>query len=201
GHAHELTWARPVARSETRRVLSRTSSIFPGDKEGLLEENMGSDGPMFALPGGPSTMMAHQAEADKAQSLYPCIDDLLDFVGQAAEQGRAAHEVERELWTRGLALGRRALGLFFSLQGPGDLGDSLQLPDGRAVQRLEQAHPRPYRSVFGDFTLHRAVYGSREGQKIEFVPLDARLQLPSSDYSYLLQQWDQSLGCEFALSD
>src|SRR5262249_21949798 len=143
---------------------------------------------------------AYQAEADKAQPLYPCVDDIIHFVRQAAEQGRPAHEVERELWTRVLALGRQALGLFFSLQGSGDLGDSLQLPDGRAVQRLERAHPRPYRSVFGDFTLHRAVYGSREGQKIEFVPLDARLQLPSSDYSYLLQQWDQSLGCEFAFA-
>src|SRR5262249_22073256 len=53
---------------------------------------------------------------------------------------------------------------------------------------------------FGDFTLRRTVYGSREGQKVEFVPLDARLQLPQSDYSYLLQQWDQSLGCEFAFA-
>jgi hypothetical protein len=145
-------------------------------------------------------MMAHQAEADKAQSLYPCVDALLDFVHQAAEQGRPAHEVERELWTRVLALGRQALGLFFSLQGSGNLGDSLQLPDGQAVQRLEHTHARPYRSVFGDFTLDRTVYGSREGQKIEFVPLDARLQLPQSDYSYLLQQWDQSLGCEFAFA-
>jgi hypothetical protein len=145
-------------------------------------------------------MMAHQAEADKAQSLYPCIDDLLDFVRQAAQQGRPAHEVEREPWTRALALGRRALALFFSLQGPGDLGDSLPLPDGRGVQRLGPTHPRPYRSAFGDFTLHRAAYGSREGQEIEFVPVDARLQLPRSDYSYLLQQWDQSLGCEFAFA-
>jgi hypothetical protein len=145
-------------------------------------------------------MMAHQAEADKAQPLYGCVDALLDFVRQAAEQGRPAHEVERELWTRVLALGRQALGLFFSLQGSGNLGDSVRLPDGRTVQRLGHTHARPYRSVFGDFTLHRTAYGSREGQKIELVPLDARLQLPQSDYSYLLQQWDQSLGCEFALA-
>jgi hypothetical protein len=170
------------------------------DEKGLLEENMGSHGPMFALPGGLGMMMAHQAEADKAQSLYPCVDALLNFIRQAAEQGRPAHEVERELWTRVLDLGRQALGLFFSLQGSGNLGESLQLPDGQTVQRLEKTHPRPYRSVFGDFTLHRTVYGSREGQKIEFVPLDARLQLPASDYSYLLQQWDQSLGCEFAFA-
>ena len=145
-------------------------------------------------------MMAHQAEADKAQTLYPLVDEVLAFVRQAAAEGLPAHEVERALWTRVLALGRQALGLFFHLQGSGDLGDALELPDSRTVRRLEPHHDREYRSVFGDFTLHRTVYGSREGQKIEFAPLDARLQLPASDYSYLLQQWDQALGCEFAFA-
>jgi hypothetical protein len=125
---------------------------------------------------------------------------LVGYVHQAADQGLPAHEVEQALWTRVLALGRQALGLFFHLQGSGDLGDTLELPDGQTVRRLEQAHTRDYRSVFGDFTLSRTVYGSREGQKIAFVPLDARLQLPASNYSYLLQQWDQTLGCEFAFA-
>jgi hypothetical protein len=40
------------------------------------------------------------------------------------------------------------------------------------------------------------VYGSREGQKIAYVPLDAQLQLPASKFSYLLQQWDQGLAVE-----
>jgi hypothetical protein len=40
------------------------------------------------------------------------------------------------------------------------------------------------------------VYGTREGQKIEHVPLDQRLRLPESKFSYLLQDWDQSLVVE-----
>ena len=60
-------------------------------------------------------------------------------------------------------------------------------------QRLEELHSRRYLSIFGEFLLQRMVYGSREGQKIEFVPLDNRLQLPESVFSYLLQDWDQSL--------
>jgi hypothetical protein len=59
-------------------------------------------------------------------------------------------------------------------------------------------HPRRYVSVFGPFTLQRTAYGSREGQKIDFVPLDNRLQLPASDFSYVLQDWDQSLCVEQA---
>jgi hypothetical protein len=145
-------------------------------------------------------MIAHQAEADKAPSLYPLLDDLLAYVHQAARQGTAAHEVEQELWTRVLALGHQALGLFFHLHGTGDLGEALALADGQTAVRLDQTHSRDYRSVFGDFTLRRTAYGSREGQKIAFVPLDARLQLPASDYSYLLQQWDAALGCESAFA-
>jgi hypothetical protein len=59
-------------------------------------------------------------------------------------------------------------------------------------------HGRRYVSIFGEFRIQRAVYGSREGQKIECVPLDNRLQLPESAFSYLLQDWDQSLCVEQA---
>src|SRR5207248_10505858 len=90
------------------------------------------------------------------------------------------------------------LGHFFDLQGDGDLGPTLTMPDGHTVRRLPEHHPRTYRSVFGTFKLQRTVYGTREGQKIECVPLDARLQLPAGDFSYLLQKWDQLLGVEQA---
>lgn len=59
-------------------------------------------------------------------------------------------------------------------------------------------HPRPYVSIFGRFLLQRVVYGSREGQALDFVPLDNRLQLPASDFSYVLQDWDQNLCVEQA---
>jgi hypothetical protein len=98
--------------------------------------------------------------------------------------------VERGIWTRVLAIGRQALDLFFRLQGTGDVGESVELTDDRTARRLPGTHPRAYRSVFGDFTLRRTAYGTRVGQKIALVPLDARLRLPAGDYSYLLQQWD-----------
>jgi hypothetical protein len=144
-------------------------------------------------------MLAHSVEIGNAPSLDGLLDSLLDFVHQAVSDGLPAHEVERHLFSSVLALGREAFSLFLRLQGQGDLGECLSV-NGRPVQRLQQPHDRPYRCVFGDFTIARAVYGSREGQKIDFVPLDNRLQLPDSDYSYLLQQWDQTLGCECAFA-
>jgi len=145
-------------------------------------------------------MIAQTAEPLKALPLDFLAGALDQLVRSAAAQGRAAHEVELDIWKQVLAIGHAALALFFHVQGPGDLGPSITLPSGQTVMRLEQTHSRDYRSVFGDFVLQRSVYGSREGQKIEFVPLDARLQLPDSDYSYLLQKWDQTLGCESAFA-
>ena len=49
-----------------------------------------------------------------------------------------------------------------------------------------------YVSVFGELVIRRAVYGTRETQKHEIVPLDAMLNLPEGDSSYLLQEWDQA---------
>jgi hypothetical protein len=170
------------------------------DEESLLEQNVGTQQSTLAHKRLTPLMIAHQAEVGNAPSLDSLLASLVASVRQAAADGTSAHETERRLFCDVLALGREAFALFLSLQGQGDLGEQITLPDGRHARRLPQTHDRAYRGVFGDFTLPRVCYGSREKQKIDFVPLDARLQLPQSDYSYLLQQWDQTLGCECAFA-
>ncbi len=44
--------------------------------------------------------------------------------------------------------------------------------------------------------MERVGYGTREGQRIEAVPLDARLGLPAEKVSYLLRDWNQALVVE-----
>ena len=126
------------------------------------------------------------------------LNDLKTYVARAAQEGIAAHEVEAAIWDRVLQLGKQALELLFALVGPGDMGEAVELPDGAEVRRLEALHPRLYQSVFGRFELERVVYGTREGQKIEYIPFDTQLQLPESDFSYLLQDWSQGLAVEQA---
>jgi hypothetical protein len=145
-------------------------------------------------------MIAHSDPSDNPPLLRNLADQLLAYVRDAVAQGTPAHDAERAIWQRLLALGHAALAQFFALQGTGDQGDSVTLPDGHTCQRLPQLHSRRYVSLFGPFTLHRTAYGSREGQKIEFVPLDNRLQLPESVFSYVLQDWDQALCVEQAFS-
>lgn len=140
---------------------------------------------------------------DAENSPHPLVQELMQkslelgrFVESAVRDGIAAHEVEQGIWTQLLAMGQKTMSLFFQLAGDGDMGEVVTLPDERTVARLPELHPRPYQSIFGGFELHRVVYGTREGQKIEWVPLDQRLQLPESKFSYLLQDWDQRLAVE-----
>lgn len=37
------------------------------------------------------------------------------------------------------------------------------------------------------------MYDTRPTQQFEIIPLDARLGLPESDFSYVPQEWDQAL--------
>lgn len=145
-------------------------------------------------------MMAEKATDGKLEKLLGAVTDLFGFVQRSAEEGKAIHEVEEGIWRRILQMGHEALGQFLQRQGDGDLGETLTMPDGHEVKRLEQPHLRCYQSIFGAFQLQRAVYGTREGQEIELVPLDARLQLPETEFSYVLQDWAQALGVEHAFA-
>jgi hypothetical protein len=129
----------------------------------------------------------------KSQALSDEFSEILAFVQKAFDEGSTAHDVESGLWRRMLQLGHNVFQAWLDLFGDGDAGERIVLEDGREVRRLGDLHRREIRNVFGLFELMRAVYGTREGQKIEAVPLDARLQLPQGKHSYLLQDWDQEL--------
>jgi hypothetical protein len=111
-----------------------------------------------------STMHEAVASVDGEQLLEQ-VREIVDYVEQSCQAGRAAHEVEKALWDRVLALGRQALGMFFRRCGNGDEGQWVTLADGQPLRRLEALHPRDYPSVFGRFRLERVVYGTREAHE------------------------------------
>jgi hypothetical protein len=119
-------------------------------------------------------------------------EQIVAFVRQSSRDGRAIHEVERSLWQQLLSVGHAMLDGFVKGQGTGDLGPALE-HEGRTLRRLEETHDRRYVSIFGELAIRRHVYGTRETQKHEAVPLDARLELPDGEFSYVLQDWDQHL--------
>ena len=123
---------------------------------------------------------------------------LCTLIEAAVRDGKPVHEVEKDVFQEALKIGRTCLGTFFTMVGDGDQGETVDSGDGQQWQRLEERHSRRYVSIFGTFNLERVVYGSREGQKLMFVPLDNRVQLPAGAYSYLLQDWSQGLCVESA---
>ena len=127
--------------------------------------------------------MTDERDVLKSETMQQQFTELQEFVRLAAKDGRAVHEVERGLWQRLRQLGHACLEQFLRLQGNGDMGETVTLPTGEPLQRLENLHERRYVSIFGAFRLQRVVYGSREKQKIDWVPLDNRLQLPESVFS------------------
>ena len=135
---------------------------------------------------------------DRSAEVAGQVDALLQWVRESAQRGAAAHEVERGLFDKLLTLGRTLFQGFLDLVGPSDWGESLPLDDGRLVRRSKEEHQRRLLTVFGEFLVWRWVYAQREGATLEFIPTDQRLQLPASEVSYLLQEWDQLLGVEHA---
>lgn len=126
------------------------------------------------------------------------VDALAQWIGNTAQEGTPAHEVERGLFDRLLHLGKTLFQGFLTMVGPGDFGEEVVLDNGRVVHRAAEQHERRLLTIFGRFTIARWVYAQREGATIEFIPTDQRLKLPSSEVSYLLQEWDQLLGVEHA---
>jgi hypothetical protein len=118
---------------------------------------------------------------------------LIDLVEKAYKTGTAAHKVEQDIFAELLKMGHMLLAYLFDLYQGGEQGEIIELSNGRKVKRLPMKHKRSYLSIFGEFSLSRWVYGTREGRKIDCIPMDKRLQLPRSKYSYLLQDWGQSL--------
>ena len=121
-------------------------------------------------------MMAQEQAILKAKVQF---DQMVQGIWQAAAQGHPIDQMERDLWQQLLGMGQTMLQGYVDLQGTGDLGETLDY-GGRTLRRLEELHDRRYVSVFGELTISRTVYGTRETQKHEVVPLDGRLALPES---------------------
>lgn len=129
------------------------------------------------------------------------LKSLCNLIEQANQKQQRIDEVERDLFAGLLALGQTLLQGFVTQAGDGDAGPALSTEDGRTLQRLAARHPRRYLSIFGEIDINRWVYAQREGQKIEFAPLDAQLGLPAGEFSYVLEDWLQRMCLKEAFGE
>lgn len=143
-------------------------------------------------------MFSNSATECNREALHQQLDIMIQHLQVAARDGASAHKAEEYVRRQSRNLNHMMYGLFLKDVGPGDLGPTVTLEDGRTVQRWPEQQKRRVVNIFGEFTLSRHVYGTRPGQKIELAPTDQRLELPEGDISYLLQDWDQKLDAEHA---
>lgn len=153
-----------------------------------LRQNMGYQAVMFFLTKGTTMIISQEQAILKAQAQ---LDQLIASVHRAVELSSRIDQVERDLFAQLLDLGLTLLNLFVAQHGNGDLGATARTDEGRALQRLPLRHDRRYVAIFGELTISRVVYGTREGQKIDLAPLDQTLGLPGGDFSYVVQDWVQ----------
>jgi len=108
---------------------------------------------------------------------------VLDKLQRSAERGDAVHEVEEMTWGGLIETGREMMVAFIERQE-----EELPRPEvieyqGKQLQRLPERRVRAYVSAFGPTPFARDVYATRETQRQEVVPLDAKLGMPQSDTS------------------
>jgi hypothetical protein len=130
-------------------------------------------------------MMSKEQALHKSEHHFSQVRELVE---QAIEEGWRADQLERALFAELLDLGFALLTAFVAAQGDGNEGEQVE-HRGTTWQRLEEQHQRRYVSIYGPLEFRRCVYGTREGQKIEHVPLDTRLGLPAGEISYVLEDW------------
>jgi hypothetical protein len=122
----------------------------------------------------------------KAAKLF---SKMLNKVQLAAKRGDAVHEVEEMTWGDLIETGREMIVAFIEEQEEELPRPAVIEHEGKQLQRLPERRVRSYVSAFGPTPFARDVYATRETQRQEVVPLDARLGMPESDTSYLLQKW------------
>lgn len=135
----------------------------------------------------------------KAQVLF---QGLQEVVEAALKNEQRIDLVERDLMRHLLQIGLAFVQAFVAGSGDGDVGATATPPGAAEPKcRLPEQHQRRYVSIFGELPIRRWVYGTREGQKIEYLPLDERLGLPTGDFSYVLEDWSQRLCVKEAFAE
>jgi len=132
---------------------------------------------------------AKEIEFCKAQAQFA---KMCELVRRAGEEGCRVDEVERGLFPQAMEMCLRMLQSFVEAHGDGDRGAQVER-NGKTLQRQKELHDKRYLSIFGELVIGRYVYGTREGQAHEWIPLDAALGLPAGDNSYVLEDWLERL--------
>ena len=137
-----------------------------------------------------STLYEEEAQFE---SLDEMVAQLKHYVMEAVGQ-KELHEVEQDVLRSVHRLGCLALEVFVTLTGSGYEPGDPPVTEAGCPMRYKGTVASPYVSIFGEITIPRAAYAHPDGGRI--YPIDAQLNLPDHQYSYLLLKWMQADSAE-----
>ncbi len=103
-----------------------------------------------------------------------------------------AYDMEKEIFSRIMRIGLAAMKCYFAEKGTGDIGAELALDNGTVLKKESTLRSRNYFSVFGKIKVPRTYY--RGANMAGVMPLDVLTDFPERSYSYLLQEWMDTLS-------
>ena len=135
-----------------------------------------------------------------ALSTLALAEQLDGYVQRAAREAQPLVQVERTILDTVLAIGHAAVQQFITLQGDGNLGPTLTTPQGATLFRSDEPAERKLRTIFGEHTVTAYVYAPGVHEAIALRPIDARMALSDSRFSYLFEEFTQFFCVEQAFS-
>lgn len=136
-------------------------------------------------------VVTHFPGSFKTKSPVELARELEELVVQAAAEGWSLYALETKTWDAVLKMGFAAVEMFLLGQGNGDLGETCTTDAGRTLRRSEEPIDRPLQTIFGLHTIQAYVYAPGPHEKIEFRPVDARMQLSDRRSSYRFEEFSQ----------
>ena len=135
-------------------------------------------------------------------SLDGLVDKLKHIAQKSVQHGTPVHESEKLILENLLEMGHAVLSAMFQSVGCGDVGPTLERPQfTKPLIRYPEPSTRTYRSIFGDFTLPRYLYGKAPSQKALAIPFDEHFGLPANRFSLLLESWVSQLSTSEAIHE
>lgn len=147
-----------------------------------------------------STTDPTQTPKQIAEQLTQLADQLRAGIPEAVKHGNSFDQTERSVRETLRRIGCQAMQLFVSLQGDGDLGGEVTTSNGTVLKRSEQKSTTKIRSIFGLHAFDELVYARGKNKSIELRPISARMQLPPTRWSFLLQEISQVFCTEAAFN-
>lgn len=145
-----------------------------------------------------SAFKQESAAKQTGQRIDELAAQLKTIVQSAAQNSQSFDHTERSVRDLVRKMACQAIELFIQLQGDGDLGQSINTPDGKTLHRSEATQRTNIRSTFGMHTFEQFTYAPGVKKAIELRPISARMSLPQRQWSFLLQELSQMLAVDQA---